>query len=157
LLSHNKDEYTKLHVLDIKNGQNSLSKITENLSVLNPNKIIESINWIPSTLVFSMFNRLNNMRLSSCIEKAIIELGFESFVLINDKDMFRSFYLKELLKPSLAVYLDRDYTLGMSYWKRHGVSLEPELMKKSDLVVCNSMDFTRRALQYNPNSFLHLL
>lgn len=153
LLSRDKDEYTQRHIQDIEEGKNSLSKLTDNLSVLNPDKIIESINWIPSTPLFSIFNRLNNKRLSSCIQKAVVELGFEGFVLINDKDMFRSFYLKELLKPSLTVYLDRDYTLGFDYWKRHGTSLEPELMRKSDLVVCNSMDFTRRALQYNSNSF----
>lgn len=153
LLSANKDEYTQRHIQDIQAGKNPLSRITDNLSVLNPDKITESVNWIPSTFLFSIFNKLNNSRLSSCIRKALTELGFENFVLINDKDMFRSFYLKELLKPSLTVYLDRDYTLGFDYWKRHGTKLEPALMQKSDLVVCNSMDFTRRALQYNPNSF----
>jgi len=153
LLSSDKDVYTQRHIQEIKEGKDGLVKVTENLSVLNPEKVIESINWIPSTFLFSIFNRLNNNKFSSCIRRATDQLGFESFVLINDKDMFRSFYLKELLRPSLTVYLDRDYTLGFDYWKRHGTSLEPELMKKSDLVVCNSMDFTRRALKYNANSF----
>jgi len=153
LLSADKDEYTKRHIQDSREGKNGLVKVTENLSVLNPEKVIESINWIPSTFLFSIFNRLNNKKFASCIRVAVKHLGFDNFVLINDKDMFRSFYLQEMLKPSLAVYLDRDYTLGMGYWKRHGTSLEPELMKKSDLVVCNSMDFTRRALKYNANSF----
>jgi glycosyltransferase involved in cell wall biosynthesis len=153
LLSAEKDEYTQRHIQDIKDGKKGLLKVTENLAVLNPGKVIESINWIPSTFLFSFFNRLNNKNFASCIQQAIDQLQFESFVLINDKDMFRSFYLKEFLRPSLTVYLDRDYTLGFDYWKKHGTSLEPKLMKKSDLVVCNSMDFTRRALRYNANSF----
>lgn len=153
LLSKDRDEYSQRHIHDIKEGKNDLVKVTDNLTVLSPDKVIESINWIPSTFLFSIFNRLNNRTFASCIQAAIAQLGFESFVLINDKDMFRSFYLKEMLKPSLAVYLDRDYTLGFDYWKRHGTSLEPKLMTKSDLVVCNSMDFTRRALKYNKNSF----
>jgi glycosyltransferase involved in cell wall biosynthesis len=41
----------------------------------------------------------------------------------------------------------------MDYWKRHGTKLEPELMQKSNAVVCNSNDFAKRAKQYNPNSF----
>lgn len=153
LLSKDKDEYTQRHIHDIIEGKNGLVKVTKNLTVLSPDKVIESINWIPSTFLFSIFNRLNNKKFASCIQAAIVQLGFESFVLINDKDMFRSFHMKELLKSSLAVYLDRDYTLGFHYWKKHGTSLEPELMKKSDLVACNSMDFTRRALRYNTNSF----
>ncbi|WP_069659964.1 glycosyltransferase [Arcticibacter eurypsychrophilus] len=151
--SKTNDIFTQSHIQDIKNKKVGLVKVTEHLSVLSPEKVIESINWIPFTAVFSLFNRINNKRFSSCIKEAIQELGFESFILVNDKDMFRSFYLKELLRPALYVYLDRDYTIGFGYWKRHGPTLEPLLMKKSDAVVCNSLDFTKRALTYNPNSF----
>lgn len=147
------DKFTKKHIQLIKEKDNRLIRISDNLSVLNPDKIIESLNWIPSTYLFSICIWLNNKTFASCIQKAINELEFDSFILINDKDMFRSFYLKELLKPSLSVYLDRDYTLGFDYWKRHGTNLEPKLMRKSDLVVCNSSDFTNRALKYNLNSF----
>lgn len=152
-LSKQGDVYTKRHIQDIRAGKPGLSEISANLWILNPEKVIESVNWIPSTPIFSLFNKFNNRTFASSIKKAVGELKFESFVLINDKDMFRSFYLKELLKPSIAVYLDRDYTLGFDYWKRHGNSLEPKLMKKQDLVVCNSLDFTKRALKYNPASF----
>lgn len=151
--SGNHDKYTQKHIDLIKDQGDGLSKAADSLWVLNPEKIIESVNWIPSTPVFSFFNLINNKKFASCIRRAVMELEFDSFVLINDKDMFRSFYLQELLKPALSVYLDRDYTLGSAYWQRHGVKLEPELMKKSDLVVCNSLDFTRRALRYNSNSF----
>lgn len=147
------DVYTKRHIQDIREGKRGLSRLAENLWTLNPEKVIESVNWIPSTSIFSLFNRFNNRTFASSIKKAVKELNFDSFVLINDKDMFRSFYLKELLRPSISVYLDRDYTLGFDYWKRHGHVLEPRLMKKQDLVVCNSMDFTKRALQHNPASF----
>lgn len=151
--SKTNDIYTQAHIQDIKNKQAGLVKVSEHLSVLSPDKVIESINWIPSTQIFSLFNLINNKRFSSCIKKAIQELSFESFIIVNDKDMFRSFYLKELLKPALYTYLDRDYTIGFGYWKRHGTSIEPLLMKKSDAVVCNSIDFTKRALTFNKNSF----
>lgn len=147
------DSFTKAHIEDIREDKPSLTKASGNMWVLNPTCILESINWIPSTAIFSVFNLINNKRLAKEIKKAVKELNFEEFILINDKDIFRSFYLKELLKPRLYIYLDRDYTIGFGYWKRHGVSLEPKLMQKSDAVICNSLDFTKSAAKQNPNSF----
>lgn len=153
ILSTNTDEYTKAHIASIKSKEDPLTQAQKNLWVLNPVHIIESINWIPSTTIFSAVNRINNLRFAGEIKKAIKRLEFDDFILVNDKDIFRSFYLKEILKPTFYLYLDRDYTIGMDYWKKHGVALEPKLMRKSDAVVCNSYDFTKRAKLYNPNSF----
>lgn len=153
LLSGSYDQYTAAHIDSIKRKRENLTVYSENLSILNPSSIIESVNWIPFTSVFLFFMKMNNRRFANDIKKAIKRLGFKEFILVNDKDMFRSFFLKEFLNPSLSVYLDRDYTLGFDYWKRHGFTVEPALMKKSDLVVCNSLDFTKRAAGYNKNSF----
>ena len=152
-LSAHTDEYTKAHIASIKSKEDPLTQVNENLWVLNPVHIIESINWIPSTTIFSALNWINNYRFAKEIKEAVVRLEFDDFVLVNDKDIFRSFYLKEILKPQFYLYLDRDYTIGMEYWKKHGVALEPKLMQKSDAVVCNSHDFTKRAKLYNPNSF----
>ncbi|WP_449440317.1 glycosyltransferase [Pedobacter steynii] len=152
-LSKNNDHYVEEHIVQIKNGSTGIKKLAENLYMLNTSSLLESINWIPSTKVFSLFNYINNRRFARDIKNSLQELNFESFILINDKDIFRSFYLKELLRPSLYIYLDRDYTLGVDYWKRHGANLEPRLIKKSDLVVCNSNDFVKSAKKYNANSF----
>jgi len=151
--SANTDEYTKAHIAAIKSKAEPLTQTAKNLWVLNPVHLLESINWIPFTSVFSVLNRINNARFAKDIQAAIDILKFDKFILINDKDIFRSFYLKEMLKPEKYVYLDRDYTIGTDYWRRHGVTLEPKLMEKSDVVVCNSYDFTKRAKQYNPHSY----
>lgn len=153
ILSADKDEYTKAHIASIKQKEDPLTQVHENLWVLNPTRIIESINWIPFTTVFSALNWINNYRFAKDIKAALKRIGFDDFILVNDKDIFRSYYLKEILKPVKYIYLDRDYTVGMDYWKKHGITLEPRLMQKSDAVVCNSLDFTKRASSYNPNSF----
>jgi glycosyltransferase involved in cell wall biosynthesis len=153
LLSKSKDPFTKAHIDNIKSKKKKLTQLRENLWMLHPSTIIESINWIPSTFIFKKLNWINNVRFAKDIKEALIELEFETFVLINDKDIFRSFYLKELLHPEKYIYLDRDNTVAMDYWKRHGTKLEPVLMQKSNAVVCNSNDFAKRAKQYNPNSF----
>lgn len=147
------DEFVTRHIAGIKNKGVGLVKMEDGLTVLTPKNIIESINWIPFTSMFSVANKLNNMTFSKEILRAIKRLGFSNYILINDKDMFRSFYLKELLAPKLSIYLYRDYTLGFEYWKRHGEKLEPELIKKSDLIVTNSLDFQKIARQYNEASF----
>ncbi len=153
LLTGTSDTFVKAHIKSLGNKKDNLKQLNKNLWELNPAEIIKSINWIPSTFVFTRLNWLNNRRLAKEIQKAVTQIGFKDFIIINDKDIFRSFYLKEILKPKLYIYLDRDYTVGMNYWRRHGMILEPELMKKSDAVVCNSYDFTKRALIYNANSF----
>ena len=153
VLSADTDEYTKAHIASIKSKKDPLTQMHENLWVLNPNHIIESINWIPSTTIFSAVNWINNNRFAKDIKDALKRLEFDQFILINDKDIFRSFYLKEILKPRYYLYLDRDHTLGIDYWKKHGESLEPKLMRKADAVVCNSYDFTKKAKQNNSNSF----
>ncbi|MGV8879788.1 MAG: glycosyltransferase [Sphingobacteriaceae bacterium] len=151
--SSHKDSFIKAHIQQIKEKKAGLNKLAKHLWELNPKRILESVNWIPFTPIFSVFNWINNRRMAAEIKKAASQLGFDSYILINDKDIFRSFYLKELLKPKLYIYLDRDYTIGFGYWKRHGVPLEPRLMQKADGVVCNSIDFTKNAAKHNPNSF----
>jgi len=152
-LSKNNDKYTAEHIQQIEKKKNGLMRLNENLYSLNTSCTLESINWLPSTAIFSFFNKLNNQKLAAEIKKALEKLNIEEFILINDKDIFNSFYLKELLSPTAYIYLDRDNTVAMNYWRRHGTKLEPLLIAKSDAVICNSYDFERKAKKYNKNSF----
>ncbi len=148
------DKFVNDHIRLIRQrSDKSVMRISDNMWVLNPTTLIESINWIPNTDIFSYFNLQNNKRLSAEYTSVLKNLGFDQFILINDKDIYRSFHMKELLKPALNVYLDRDYIVAMQYWKKHGSKLEPLLMGKSDLVLCNSPGFTERAKRYNLNSY----
>ena len=67
--------------------------------------------------------------------------------------MFRCFYLKDMLQPSVSIYYSRDFMLAVDYWKKHGTKLEPELIAKSDIAVANSTYLANYCKQYNPNSF----
>jgi len=140
--------------LDIVKGKSpALREIQPNLWNYYPTGILRSINWIPSTAIFSFFNKLNNRRFAADIRKATGQLGFSDYILFNDNDIFRSFYLKDLLHPRLYIYYSRDNLLGVDYWKRHGVAIEPRHIAKADIAVANShylADYLRR---YNLNSF----
>ena len=148
-----RDVFVDNHINLIKNKEKGLTEVSPNLFVLNPSDIMESINWISNQNIFSLLNKRNNRKFAANIKGAINELGFDSYILINDKDILRSFYLKDILKPALHIYLDRDYMFDHPYWKRHGIDLEPKLMEKSDIVLCNSPTFTKNALKYNQDSF----
>lgn len=137
----------------VKGKEDGLVLIQENLWNLYPASISESASFIKSAPVFDIINKLNNKRIAKDILRATQKLGFKDFILFNDNDIYRSFYLKDLLKPRLSIYYSRDYMLAVDYWKRHGERLEPLLIKKSDICVANSTYLADYCRQYNPLSF----
>jgi len=147
------DPKIQKRVAVINNKADGLEQISENLWTYYPDKTIQSINWIGNNTIFNLFNRFNNKRFATSITKAVKRLGFKNFILFNDSDIFRSFYLKELLLPAISIYYSRDYMVAVDYWKKHGVVLEPQLIAKSDLCVANSPYLADYCAKYNPHSF----
>jgi len=137
----------------IDGEEDGLQTIQPNLWMFFPSVVLESINFIKWTPLFRFFNKINNKRIAKSINKAIDRLGFKNIILFNDSDMFRSYHLKELLKPSLSIYYSRDNMIATPYWGHHGKHLEPELIKNSDLAVANSVYLANYCRQYNPNSY----
>ena len=80
-----------------------LTQVSQNLWVLDPGIILESINLL-SGRPFKFLLRLNNKRFAKRIHKAIAELDFKNFILFNDNDFFQGQYLNEELSPRLFVY-----------------------------------------------------
>ncbi|MEI6265058.1 MAG: glycosyltransferase [Sphingobacteriia bacterium] len=152
-LRNSKDEKVKKRINVIRGLEKGLLSVENNIWNLFPNRMIESINWIGSQFIFEFLNKWNNKQFAKCIADAILELGFKDIILFNDNDIFRCFYLKELLKPNISIYYSRDYMLAVDYWKKHGEKLEPLLIAKSDLCVANSTYLSDYCKQYNPNSY----
>ena len=153
LLRDKKTERVQRRLAVIKGEKEGLVPIQHNLLNLYPDCIAESINWIKSRPVFNYLNKINNKRFAQSIKKAADTLGFKNFILFNDNEMFRSFYLKELLAPAVSIYYSRDYMLAVDYWRYHGAKLEPRLIAKSDICVANSSYLANYCRQYNPRSY----
>jgi teichuronic acid biosynthesis glycosyltransferase TuaH len=136
----------------IKSELNPFEYINENLVVFTPRIVIESNNWMPHFL-FRIFNRINSIRLGGEILKATKELNFANYILFTDSDMFRSKFLKQLLKPKAFLYYSRDNLMTVPYWEKHGSIMEPEIISNADVVVTNSPHLAKIAKQYNNNSF----
>jgi glycosyltransferase involved in cell wall biosynthesis len=153
LMTTKDDPRTQKRLAVIQKKQTGLEQIADNLWTYYPDVKITSINWMKPTSVFSFFNRINNKKFAASIQKAIKQLNFKNYILFNDSEMFKAFYLKDFLHPNVSIYYSRDYMLGVDYWRKHGATLEPELMAKSDLCLANSTYLADVCRQYNPKSY----
>lgn len=150
----NKPTAQTQHRLDVlKKQKEPLRKINENLWVLDFPFSILSVNGLPDGFLFDMFNKMNNKKIFSYVKKVAEDLGFTTPVHLIDNDIYRSFYSKEFLAPKLSVYYRRDNVQPYEYWKKHAVRLEPLLIKKSDLIVCNSPQLSDYANSFNVESY----
>jgi len=153
LIKTNQDPKTQHRLNVIRKKQKGLVQIGDNFWNYYPDCMVESVNWIDNNFLFDMLNRFNNYKFARSVKKALKELKFTNYLLFNDSEMFKGFYLKEFLKPALSIYYSRDYMVAFDYWEKHGVKYEPLLIAKSDLCFANSAYLKNYCKTYNANSF----
>ena len=147
------DPLIQPHIELLKQRRERLKLISPNLWEYYPETLIESVNWLPTTQTFRLVNKINNRRFARNIRQAMSELDFTNIILFNDNDIYNGFNLKELLKPSMYIYYLRDWLRGFTYWKKHATVLEPELIRKADAVLANSMYFVEYATPINSRTY----
>lgn len=153
LYKNGTDSKIQKRVAVIKGEQPGLVEIQHNLWNFYPNCLVESINWINNASFFDFFNKRNNRKFAKSIQLALKELSFDDFILFNDNEMFKGYYLSDYLKPSLSIYYSRDFMLAVEYWKKHGERLEPLLIAKNDLCLANSVYLSDYCKQYNEQAY----
>ncbi len=131
----------------------NLVKVSDNLWHYISNEVLESVNGFSNATLFDFVNRINNRRFARAIRKAVVEVGFADYILVNDNDIYNGFYLKQILTPRLYVYYLRDMMTAKAYWKVQTSRLEPPLIRQADLVVTNSQYFSDYARQFNAHSY----
>jgi len=150
-----KSKPTIQHRIKVQKGiEPDLVEIQENLWNLNPIGLTESINFLKWGSIFDWFNKQNSRIFAKSVLSAIQRLGFKDIILFNDSSMFLGVYMKELLKPRTSVYYMRDYLPMNPYWRKHGVRIEPLLIKNADVVVNNSTLYAKYGQQFNPHSYM---
>ncbi len=153
-LYRNKPTAETRHRLEVLKKQTSpIRKISGNLWVLDLPFYVWSVNGLPDGFLFDFFNKLNNKKIFNYTRKVAAELNFSNPIHLIDNDIYRSYYSKETLGSSLSVYSRRDNVQPYAYWKKHAVRLEPKLIEKSDIVVCNSAQLDEYAQSFNTKSF----
>lgn len=147
------DPKVQKRIAVIKGKSEGLIQIGENLWNLYPDCLVESINWVKNKTVFNYLNKRNNIKFAESILKATDKLNFKDYLLFNDNEIFKGFYLNGLLNPLLSIYYSRDYMLAVDYWKRHGERLEPLLIASNDICMANSAYLADYCKTYNDNSY----
>ena len=137
----------------IKGEEDDLQCISSNIWVLTPKCMLESISQLRPKFLFDWMNLINNKRFARQIKSAMKRLSFQNIILFNDNDIYRSFYLKELLNPSLYVYYLRDNMVSVKYWKLHGERIQSKLIKKVDIIAANSIFLQKIGLEHNKHSY----
>ncbi len=130
-----------------------LNKVASNVWVLNPRTLLLSINSLPKGYIFNSLHWLNNWFFAQRVRKTIKRLSFQHIGVFNDSDMFRAFYMKELLQPEFYLYYSRDNLMSVPYWKKHGQYIEPELVAKSTACFANSVFLQKKLEEHNKHSF----
>ena len=74
----------------LKKEEDDLVRYNDNLWVLYPRTVLESINWIKNHRLFNYFNKLNDKRFARQISKSIDRLNFRNFILFNDCLLYTS-------------------------------------------------------------------
>jgi glycosyltransferase involved in cell wall biosynthesis len=152
-IRNRKDAEVQKRIKVIKGKEKGLIQLQPNLWNLYPDCMVESLNWLNLERIFDVINKWNARKFARSIKKAINELQFRDYLLFNDNEIMKCFYLKELLNPILSIYYSRDYIRATDYWKKHGGRLEPMLIAKSDLCVANSTYLENYCKQYNSNAY----
>jgi teichuronic acid biosynthesis glycosyltransferase TuaH len=131
----------------------NIVEVSKNLWHYIDFSVLESVNSIQNSLLFDLINQINNKRFARVIKKATDHLNFDSYILLNDNDVYNGLYLRKYLTPSLYLYYLRDRLSAMKYWQKHVTRLESSLIKQVDVVVANSVYLAESAANINKNSF----
>lgn len=137
----------------INKKKHYIHKMDDNLIIAYCNKPVLPLNKIPTKFLFNLVNYINNKKIAKFIRKIAKEEGISNFIHMIDTDIYRSQYLKEMIKPALSVYYCRDFIVNGAYWKKHGLRLETSLARKSDIVLTNSTYFAERFKPLNNNIY----
>ncbi len=152
-IKYRNDKKIQARIQSFKSGQGVLNLLKENLWVLNPAVLIESVNWMHAGKIYNHLNKRNNKKLAAQISQNAAELNFKKPILIIDNDFFNALYFKEFLQIDCMLYYIRDYLLSQPYFSRHGKKAEPAIMAKADIVIANSVYLCNYAKKYNASSY----
>jgi glycosyltransferase involved in cell wall biosynthesis len=153
LVKYRKDKKIQSRIKARRTTGYIINDVQQNVWAMDPGVLLESINWIKPSFLFDYCNRINNKRLAKQVKQVAAKMGFKNYLLMIDNDFFRGQYMKEYLQPRALIYYIRDYLNAQPYFAKHGKRLEPALIKKADLVICNSAYLAKYAAAYNPHAY----
>lgn len=133
----------------------TLRNIRKNLWVLDCAFSLFPVNRLPDGFLFDIFNKCNNKKIFKEVNRHAEKLKFRHIIHFCDNDVYRSFYARDFLQADIYIYYRRDNLHPVNYWSRHIKRLEPAIIRKNDLIMCNSAELARYALPYKMPFLIH--
>lgn len=137
----------------VKTGTGLVRRINDNMWVVDCPFCVFPVGQLPTKFLFDFMNKRNNALIGKYIVEVAKQLGFNNYIHLIDTDIYRSRYLKQIIKPAISIYYCRDYVIYDNYWRRHGKRVEDELAAASDIVLANSTYFAERFKVLNSRTY----
>ena len=136
----------------IKNKTGLIRKVNDNLWVADCPFFLFPVGKLPTAFLFDFVNKRNNVTLGKYIASVAHDLEFNDYIHLIDTDIYRSRYLKQIIKPAISIYYCRDFVINGPYWQKHGKRVEDALAASADIVLANSTYFAERFRKLNNNT-----
>lgn len=128
------------------------TQINNNLWVLTPKSVPFKTKAKWYNIIFRYLNKYNNISFARSILRSISDLDFGNYVVINDNDLYHSYYLNELLFPRCYIYYLNENLTSVSHWFKKGKRYLPKHLKKADIVMTPSIHLRDYAQKFNKNT-----
>lgn len=126
-----------------------------NLVAVTP-KLVLPINWLPVGPGYNAASRINDQVIIDIIRKIKKDYHIDAYILFNSFNPFYSHKLPKDITPALRVYQSRDDISQCTYIDKHGVRLEQQLIRQSDIAIATSRGLVKKLSRLSGKEIGHL-
>ena len=137
LIGNTKHPAIKKRISVLRREVDPLLQLQKKLWMYYPDFKEEPLSLAFNTWSYNYINKINSQRLAKAILQVTQKIGFEDFVLFNDRNPLLGMHLKELLKPEKYIYYLSHCTFSETN-NNIAFRQEQKLLKKADTIITNS-------------------
>ncbi len=152
-----KTEKVRKRVNALFRGKNVYTRpagLPENLTIVTPRMTLP-INFLPEGRLYDWLSRINDHIVMDAIRKVIADFHVTDFIYFNAFDPFFCREFPSEIRPLKKVYQSMDDLSQVDYTARHGIRLEKEIIRNSDVTLTTSRELRRIKSRISPSVYYH--
>ena len=130
-----------------------LTSIPKNFIVATPSPTIP-INFLPNNSLYNTMYKYNRQVLLRAVKKVIQDNGIKDYIYLTCYDPFFVPVLPKEMGAALSIYQCIDDISTEAYVAKHGVRLEEQAARESDLTLVTSTNLWRHFRQIQPETHI---
>ncbi|NJN34555.1 MAG: glycosyltransferase family 1 protein [Saprospiraceae bacterium] len=131
----------------------TLNEIPENFIAATPPATLP-INFLPNNLIYNGLYQYNRKRVLNTVKRVIKDHNVKDFIYLTCYDPFFAPVLPKDFGAFLSIYQCIDDISTEAYVAKHGVRLEKEAAKASDLTLVTSTNLRKIFLPIQPETYI---